>query len=49
MNEETSPVNMRCDVAAWILAGVVLVAVLKLHLLPALIIGFSLLKRNEDI
>ena len=40
MNEETSPVNRKCDVAAWILAGVGLVAVLKLHLLPALIIGF---------
>jgi predicted PurR-regulated permease PerM len=40
MNEETSPVSRRCDVAAWILAGVGLVAVLKLHLLPALITGF---------
>ena len=40
MNEETSRTNLRCDVAAWILAGVALVAVLKLHLLPALITGF---------
>jgi predicted PurR-regulated permease PerM len=40
VNEEASRTNLLCDVAAWILAGAALVAVLKLHLLPALIIGF---------
>jgi predicted PurR-regulated permease PerM len=40
MREEMSPTNLRFDIAAWILAGIALLAVLKLHLLPALIIGF---------
>lgn len=40
MNEDASRINQRCDIAAWILTGAALVAVLKLHLLPAVIIGF---------
>lgn len=40
MNGDVYRTNMRCEAAAWILAGITLVAVLKLHLLPALIIGF---------
>lgn len=40
MPEETSRTNLHYDIAAWILAGIALIAVLKLHLLPGLIIGF---------
>lgn len=40
MNEEINHNNLRFDVAAWVLAGIALIAVLKLNLLPGLIIGF---------
>ncbi len=40
MNDERSRIDLYCDAAAWVLAGAALIAVLKLHLLPALMIGF---------
>ncbi|MEN6620960.1 MAG: hypothetical protein ABFD50_05390, partial [Smithella sp.] len=38
--EEKINRNLRFDIAAWILAGITLIAVLKLKLLPGLFIGF---------
>lgn len=38
-SNSASPLERRCAIAAWVLAAVALVAVLKLHLLPALLAG----------
>ena len=40
MNGKTATTDFYCDIAAWILAAIALIAALKLHLLPALIVGF---------
>lgn len=40
MEEKKDSKNLRFDIAAWILAGITLIAVLKLNLLPGLIMGF---------
>ncbi|MDD5167960.1 MAG: AI-2E family transporter [Syntrophales bacterium] len=40
LKEELPRTTLGCDIAAWLLFGAALLAALKLHLLPALIIGF---------